>query len=124
VKLPISLDRFRFQVASNRLPGFDPIYYRYWYRDIAHFGAGARAHYLQFGWREGRDPSVGFSTDGYLAANPDVAAAKINPLIHFLEHGFAEGRSGYQKDLRAPAPAPRAINPPMKLLAPPIKPKD
>ena len=47
----------------------------------------------QFGWLEGRDPSVGFDTTAYLAANPDVAAAQVDPLAHFLQFGIHEGRS-------------------------------
>ena len=31
----------------------------------------------------------------YLAAYPDVAAAHIDPLTHFLQHGMAEGRSAF-----------------------------
>jgi hypothetical protein len=50
------------------------------------------AHYLQFGWKEGRDPSSTFDTNLYLEANADVAAAGINPLLHFLQSGAAEGR--------------------------------
>jgi hypothetical protein len=45
------------------------------------------------GWREGRDPSVGFDTTAYLAANPDVATAHVDPLTHFLQFGIHEGRS-------------------------------
>jgi hypothetical protein len=41
----------------------------------------------------GRDPSAAFSTNGYLAAYPDVAAAGINPLEHYLESGRYKGRS-------------------------------
>src|SRR5215831_3648929 len=33
-----------------------------------------------------------FDTDWYLAQNPDVASAGINPLVHYLRHGAAEGR--------------------------------
>ena len=33
-----------------------------------------------------------FDTLGYLAANPDVAAADVNPLDHFLTFGIYEGR--------------------------------
>jgi hypothetical protein len=43
------------------------------------------------GRTQGRDPSAGFDTLGYLAANPDVAAAHINPLDHFLAFGIYEG---------------------------------
>ena len=52
-------------------------------------------HYNTFGWREGRDPSVGFDTTSYLAAYPDVAAARVNPLAHFLHFGIHEGRSAF-----------------------------
>jgi len=44
---------------------------------------------------EGRDPSTSFDTDAYLAAYPDVAAAHINPLQHFLQFGIHEGRSPF-----------------------------
>lgn len=100
------------------LPGFDPIYYLFWYRDVATNGMDPLRHFLDHGWREGRDPSAGFSTRGYLAANRDVARARVNPLIHFLENGFAEGRRGWEKDPRAPAPPP-SLDPEVKLLPPP-----
>jgi len=38
--------------------------------------------------RKARDPSAGFDTLKYLAANPDVAAAHINPLDHFINSGI------------------------------------
>lgn len=98
------------------LPGFDPIYYLYWYTDVRAAGLDPLHHYLNFGWREGRDPSAGFSTTGYLAANPDVAKAGINPLLHFVNFGIAEGRGGHAKDGAAPTPRPAA---PLKMLPPP-----
>ena len=52
-------------------------------------------HYSQFGWHEGRDPSVGFDTTSYLAAYADVNAAHVNPLAHFLNFGIHEGRSAF-----------------------------
>ena len=113
------LHRVGVPVVRTQLPGFDGVYYRYWYRDIQWFGGSALTHYLEFGWKEGRDPSAGFSSSGYLAANPDVAAAGLNPLIHFLNHGLAEGRGGWHKDPRAPAPMPKSEAAPMLLLAPP-----
>jgi SAM-dependent methyltransferase len=45
--------------------------------------------------RFGRDRRVlkpVFDAPFYLARNPDVAAAGHDPLTHYLEHGFAEGR--------------------------------
>ena len=45
------------------------------------------------GWKEGRDPSASFDTTLYLKNNPDVAAAGIDPLEHYLLSGAAEGRA-------------------------------
>ena len=52
-------------------------------------------HYRDTGWREGHDPSLLFDTTLYLIHNPDVAAAGVNPLEHFLQYGRAEGRAAY-----------------------------
>ncbi len=49
-------------------------------------------HYLATGWRDGFDPHSSFSTRGYLHDNWDVAADGIDPLTHFVHHGFFEGR--------------------------------
>ncbi len=53
----------------------------------------AAAHYVATGWRDGHDPSPYFSTGWYLDTYPDVRAAGLCPLSHFLENGLAEGRS-------------------------------
>jgi hypothetical protein len=37
-------------------------------------------------------PPATSDTVGYLAANPDVAAAHVDPLDHFLRSGIYEGR--------------------------------
>jgi hypothetical protein len=34
-----------------------------------------------------------FDAGAYLAANPDVARAGVDPLQHYLSHGLSEGRS-------------------------------
>lgn len=52
----------------------------------------ALAHYLDYGWRQGLNPSASFDTTYYLEQNLDVAAGGINPLLHFVKHGRAEGR--------------------------------
>ncbi|MGU3284979.1 hypothetical protein [Methylobacterium mesophilicum] len=118
LRLPNPLER-RPALIKTPLPGFDPIYYLYWYPDVCAAGLDPLQHYLLAGWKEGRDPSAGFSTSGYLATNPDVATAGHNPLLHFVNTGFAEGRGGYLKDPAAPAPRPNHITEPMKLLAAP-----
>lgn len=53
----------------------------------------AEEHYNTFGRFEGANPNATFNTDEYLAANPDVAAAGVNPFTHYLHFGAAEGRA-------------------------------
>ena len=65
------------------------------YTDVAAANVNPLDHYDQFGWHEGRDPSVDFDTTAYLAAYPDVAAAGTNPLTHFLQFGDDESRSPF-----------------------------
>ncbi|MGB5389919.1 MAG: hypothetical protein WBP10_07050, partial [Thermoanaerobaculia bacterium] len=43
---------------------------------------------------EGREPIGSFDRKYYLARYPDVAAAGINPLVHYVRHGKAAGRKG------------------------------
>ena len=50
-------------------------------------------HYESVGWRFGLDPHPEFSTNGYLAENPDVWKAGVNPLVHYEEWGKAEQRN-------------------------------
>ena len=71
---------------------FDGNWYLQPYPDVAENGLDPARHYLDFGWREGRDPSPHFSTTTYLRANADVAHSGLNPLIHFIEFGYSEGR--------------------------------
>jgi FMN phosphatase YigB (HAD superfamily) len=52
----------------------------------------AARHYLQQGAARGLSPSPLFDGPGYLHNNPDVAAAGLNPLLHYLDSGRAEGR--------------------------------
>ena len=53
-------------------------------------------HYASYGGSEGRNASAQFDGARYLAENPDVAAAGMNPLVHFLYHGRFEGRQYYE----------------------------
>ena len=70
---------------------FDANYYYETYKDIP-AGSDALQHYLQIGWREGRNPSASFDTTYYLEANFDVRTADVCPLIHYLTRGAEEGR--------------------------------
>ncbi len=72
--------------------GFDRDYYLRVNPDVAVAGLDAYGHYLQYGWREGRDPNPIFDVRYYLSTNPDVAAAGFDPLGHYAAYGWREGR--------------------------------
>lgn len=72
---------------------FDPTYYLQRYKDVAQSGIDPLEHYYTSGWKEGRDPALGFSTSYYLATNPDIAAAGVNPFWHYIAEGQAQGRA-------------------------------
>ena len=71
----------RFQFSDRTLtsltvsdPLFDPVYYLAHNPDIAAAGVDPYQHYIQYGWKEGRNPSALFDNRYYLTQNPDVAA--------------------------------------------------
>ncbi len=72
---------------------FDRGFYLAAYADVAQAGLDPFLHFMESGWREGRDPSAKFSTEYYLQANPDVVEANLNPFWHFIIAGRAEGRA-------------------------------
>lgn len=69
--------------AIERSGLFDAAFYK------KHYGVSqdGLAHYLEKGWRGGADPGPEFSTDRYLKDYPDVAAAGICPLEHYVVYG-------------------------------------
>lgn len=71
---------------------FDRDWYFETYPDVAASGIDPLRHYLDNGWREGRDPGPRFSTTAYLRSHADVAAHGVNPLVHYVEFGHFEGR--------------------------------
>jgi hypothetical protein len=73
-------------------PHFDADFYLGSGPDLARAPGDPLAHFLNWGWREGRNPSPAFDVVFYLATNPDVAAAGLNPLVHYLQGGREEGR--------------------------------
>ena len=84
---------------------FDPIWYRRTYADVAADGGDPVLHYLRLGWREGRRPGPAFDGAAYLAANPDVARAELNPLVHFHRYGVASQRPLAPRSARDLAPS-------------------
>lgn len=71
----------------------DAAHYRRQLGDPSVGDDAAALHYCSTGWREGLDPSRGFSTSAYLAQYDDVRASGMNPFVHFLRYGSDEGRN-------------------------------
>lgn len=98
--------KMRRRIKKSKL--FDKKWYLAKNPDVAAANVDPVFHYLQHGWREGRNPSPKFDNNAYLADNPDVAAANACPLIHYINFGFSEGRyvravSGDAADISAGA---------------------
>ncbi|MDA9865427.1 class I SAM-dependent methyltransferase [bacterium] len=70
---------------------FDPEWYIERYPEVGQTDR-ALAHFLKTGATKGNDPGPNFSTQAYLADNPDVAASGMNALLHYLRFGQFEGR--------------------------------
>ena len=70
---------------------FDPAWYLATYPDVAGTKVKPIIHYLNNGWREGRDPSPNFNSSWYEKNCPDVKLLDMNPLIHYLRFGSTQG---------------------------------
>jgi len=69
---------------------FDAAYYLEQNPDVALLGVNPIVHYLEYGAKEGRDPSQLFDTSFYLVQNSDVAKSATNPLLHYIKYGNKE----------------------------------
>jgi len=72
---------------------FNTDYYLDHYPDVKKTGLDPILHFINFGWKEGKNPSDMFNTSYYLKNNEDVAIQNINPLVHYIQFGRLEGRS-------------------------------
>lgn len=70
---------------------FDTSFYLENNRDVAEAQFEPLAHYLEFGWKEGRNPHPFFSTRWYLKQAHLNEHSEINPLTHYLTIGRAMG---------------------------------
>lgn len=69
-----------------------------WYSATYLIEGDAYDHYLNEGWKKGYNPSLKFSTMGYLIFNKDVAKEDINPLLHYELYGKKENPSRIYKE--------------------------
>src|SRR6266567_2615852 len=59
--------------------------------DVAATGVDPLDHYLQTGWRQGRNPNPFFQTRWYLLTYLDVMGSGVNPLVHYVDFGETDG---------------------------------
>lgn len=71
---------------------FDSNWYLKQYPEVADAEVNPLQHYLEVGWKEGKNPSENFDTTFYLKNNPDISKAGLNPLYHYVLFGKNEGR--------------------------------
>lgn len=91
----ISNKKYNNQVQISLIkqsPFFDEQWYLEQNPDIKSIKISAAEHYLKFGWKEGRNPSINFDTNDYLQKYPDVKQANVNPLYHYERFGKYENR--------------------------------
>ncbi|MBI1495085.1 glycosyltransferase [Halocynthiibacter styelae] len=96
-------------------PWFDPQWYAGRYADD--IAGEPTAWFIQHGWKRFHDPSRSFSTWGYLHNYPDVAQARINPLLHFLRAPAGEHRKA--TPAISPLSAKAGIWPSLRAFVPP-----
>jgi len=72
---------------------FDAAYYLRMYPELMKAAIDPLDHYLEFGWKEGRNPRKDFDSHGYLRQHIDVAIAGMNPFVHYIQYGRSEGRT-------------------------------
>lgn len=78
------------KIAKSDL--FDANFYVKAYPKVAKSGLDPLEHYLFYGFKEGRIPSLYFDGDYYLEKYPNVKESGINPLVHYLLYGVKEGK--------------------------------
>jgi hypothetical protein len=89
-------DRKQFRlIKRSRL--FDRAYYLLTYPDVRKADINPLMHFIEKGWKEGRNPSSTFNTQVYLEKHPDLLESGLNPLIHYIQHHQIEHQGFFTK---------------------------
>ena len=70
---------------------FDADWYALNNPDVQNTAQTPIAHYIQFGWREGRDPHPLFRSQWYLEAFPELLTLRTPPVEHYFRVGWRVG---------------------------------
>ncbi len=90
IKQEIKLYFLKRRILKSGL--FDKNWYLKQYPDVQQGHVDPVRHYIERGWKEGKNPSEKFDTNKYLFSYPDVRKGNKNPLKHYLRCGKKEGR--------------------------------
>ena len=96
LQFPMEAVEHYLEEGASRGMAPNPYFDAKWYADTYRIDGGTVESFLDYvanGMQLGRSPSPRFDLPGYLARNPDIAEAGVDPLAHFLSHGRAEGRA-------------------------------
>jgi lipopolysaccharide biosynthesis protein len=90
-KVNSSFTQEEYNLISNSSL-FDADYYLKSHPEVAKAGIDPLSHFMEYGWKEKKNPSPEFDVCFYLVMNKDVRDAGINPLLHYCGNGKIEGR--------------------------------
>ena len=83
-----NFQRQREIIKSSGL--FDKGFYKHEYKLSLSRAADPILHYLRSGALMNCRPNPQFDTQHYLRRHPEVGIARLNPLVHFIEHGSVQ----------------------------------
>ena len=87
------LRSLRFRLGARKpcseIMFFDSRYYLSEYKDVAASGLDPFLHFMENGWKEGRNPSADFNTLYYRDRHLD--GRPVNPLSHYVREGIKAG---------------------------------
>ena len=88
----ITDNQFLFDTWVNiqKIGIFDESYYLESNPDVKAAGVKARTHYIKFGWKEGRNPSIYFDSKFYISQFTNGYNEKIDPLSHYFLKGWKD----------------------------------
>ena len=84
---------------------FDADFYRRSNPDVQGSDLDAWEHYRTIGAGQNRQPRADFDPLHYAATHADVIAGGIDPFLHYVRHGHAEGRAAVPPPPPSPRPA-------------------
>ena len=92
-------EKRQIEIVKNS-PLFDAKWYLAQNTDVKNQKIGAAKHYVKYGWKEGRNPSLDFNTEEYLAEYPELRVKNWCPLFHYmLEHKELMPKIDYKEQI-------------------------